>query len=81
MNLSRSLRARAGPIWALMGPYGPEEFQKISKRLALLGACKGPCTLPYAAVCKGWTRCKMLDPLQRFLRGTLLSALSQSLEL
>ena len=46
LNLSRSSRARAGPAWAPMGPYGPEKFRKIRKQFALLGAFKGPCTLP-----------------------------------
>ena len=40
-----------GPIWTLMGPYGPEISQKICKRIAFIGAFKGPCTLPYAIVC------------------------------
>ena len=56
LNFSRSSRARAGhiwahtglygPIWALMGPYGPEKSQKIHKKIAFIGAFKGPCTLP-----------------------------------
>ena len=36
-----------GPIWALMGPYGLEKSKHIRKKIAFLGAFKGPCTLPY----------------------------------
>ena len=39
-----------GPGRAHMGPYGPEKSWKIRKRFALLGAFKGPCTLPQATV-------------------------------
>ena len=46
LNLSRSSRARAGPIWAHTGPYGPEKFPKIRKKIAFIGALKVPCTLP-----------------------------------
>ena len=41
-----------GPIRALMGPYGPEKSQKVYKRIAFIGAFKGPCTMPEATVCK-----------------------------
>ena len=50
-NFSRSSRARAGPIWALMGPYGPEKSRKIRRKFGLLGAFKGPCTLPQVTGC------------------------------
>ena len=45
-NFSRSSRARAGPIWALMGPYGPEKSRQIHKKLTFMGDFKVPCTLP-----------------------------------
>ena len=35
-----------GPIWALMGPYGPEKSQKIFQKIDFIGAFKVPCTLP-----------------------------------
>ena len=35
-----------GPIWALMGLYGPEKSQKIHKQFAFIGAFKGPCLHP-----------------------------------
>ena len=34
-----------------MDPYGPEKSPKIRKKFALLGAFKGPCTLPGATIC------------------------------
>ena len=49
LKFSRSSNARAGPIRAHMGPYAlmdPKKFQKICKQIALLGAFKGPVTLP-----------------------------------
>ena len=42
-------RAHMGPyksIWALMGPYGPEESQKTCENIYFIGAFKVPCTLP-----------------------------------
>ena len=35
-----------GPIWALMGPCGPEKSPKMRKKIAFIGAFKVPCTLP-----------------------------------
>ena len=46
LKLSRSSWARAGPIGAHKGPYGPEESPKIQKEIVFIGAFKGPCTLP-----------------------------------
>jgi len=46
LNFSSSSRARAGPIWAHEGPYGLEECPEIHKKIASLGAVKGPVTLP-----------------------------------
>ena len=46
LKFSRSSRDRAGPIRALMGPYGLEEIPKIRKKFALIGAFKEPVTLP-----------------------------------
>ena len=40
------IRARAGPIRAHMGPYGPEKFQEIRNKIRLIGAFKVLCTLP-----------------------------------
>ena len=46
LNFSRSSRARAGPIWAHTGPYWPVKSPNIHKKIVLIGAFKGPCTLP-----------------------------------
>ena len=40
------IRARAGPILALISPYGPEKSAKIRKRFALIWDFNGPVTLP-----------------------------------
>ena len=39
-------RAHTGPYGPRGGPYGPEKSPKICKKFALLGAFKGPVTLP-----------------------------------
>ena len=46
LNLSRSSRARTGPIQAHMGPYGPiwsDKSQKVHRKIALTGAFKRAC--------------------------------------
>ena len=35
-----------GPGRVHMGPYGPEKSERIRKKIAFMGAFKGPCTLP-----------------------------------
>ena len=35
-----------GPGRAHTGPYGPEKSQKLRKEIVLIGAFKGPVTLP-----------------------------------
>ena len=40
------IRARAGPIRAHMGPYGLKKSKKVHAEFALIGAFKGPVTLP-----------------------------------
>ena len=40
------VRPHTGPGWAHTGPYGPEKSPNIRKQVALVGAFKGPVTLP-----------------------------------
>ena len=35
-----------GPIWTLMGPYGPEKSKKLRKQFRLIGPLQRPITLP-----------------------------------
>ena len=46
VRFSWIFRPHTGPGQAHMGPYGPEKTKTICKTFALLGAFKGPVTLP-----------------------------------
>ena len=44
------IRTRTGPIWALIGLYGPQKSKKIGNKFPLVGLYKGPITLPEKTV-------------------------------